>query len=200
MDVTVVVGTYGEEHWAELARERAVPSVTCEAIHVHAETLARARNRGLEQVETEHVVFLDADDELGSGYFDAMDTGSADLRVPAVEYVRGSRRHRPIMPRVAGHQHACSAECLPEGNWMVIGTLAKADLVREVGGFREFEWSEDWDLWLRCYLAGANIEAIPEAIYRAYVRRDSRNRAPGRDVRDRVHWEIHRANFPEEYQ
>ena len=80
-----------------------------------------------------------------------------------------------------------------DGNWRVIGSAAKADILREVGGFREYEVYEDWDLWLRAYLAGASVEAIPEAVYRAHVRADSRNRAPSMQVKNRVHYEIVKA-------
>jgi hypothetical protein len=46
----------------------------------------------------------------------------------------------------------------PDGNWLVIGCVARTDLLREVGGFRDFPVYEDWDLWLRCWLAGATFE------------------------------------------
>ena len=88
---------------------------------------------------------------------------------------------------VAGHRHDCTAECLPEGNWLVVGSLVRAQMVRDVGGWRDFTWSEDWDLWLRCWLAGATVEAIPDAIYRAYVRPNSRNRAPQHAERIAAH-------------
>jgi len=193
VDVTVVVGTYGDVSWKQLAESRAIPSVgDVPVLHVHGETLAEARNKGLEWVETDWVVFLDADDELTPGYFDAMAAGFADLRAPAVEYV-GTSRQSPYMPKVAGHGHDCDGDCLTEGNWLVIGTAARTNIVRDVGGFREWEVYEDWDLWLRCYLAGATVEAVPEAIYRAHVRRDSRNRAPSMAIKNRVHHEIVKA-------
>lgn len=193
MDVTVVIGTFGGDEWKELAESRAVPSVNdVPVLHVHGQSLAEARNKGLAMVETPWVVFLDADDELTPGYIEAMEDGFADLRGPSVEYV-GPRRQEPYVPKVAGHHHACDGDCLTEGNWLVIGTAARTDIVREVGGFREWEVYEDWDLWLRCYLAGATVEAIPAAVYRAYVRRDSRNRAPSMEVKNRVHHEIVKA-------
>ena len=68
-------------------------------------------------------------------------------------------------------------------------------MVRDVGGWRDFTWSEDWDLWLRCWLAGATVEAIPDAIYRAYVRPNSRNRAPQHAERIVAHRAIYEANF-----
>lgn len=199
MDVTVVVGTYGDSSWVRLAEERAVPSAEAlgvPVIHSHGDTLDDARNWGLSLVQTEWVVHLDADDELEPGYFDALSCGTADVRAPSVRYVRSSTLQRPRMPRVAGHVHDCTAECLPEGNWLVVGSAVRADMARSVGGWRPFDWSEDWDLWLRCYLAGATFEAIPGAVYRAHVRMDSRNRAPERETKLRVHQEIHRANFP----
>jgi glycosyltransferase involved in cell wall biosynthesis len=195
VEVTVVIGTYGEQHWADLAEQRARPSAgDAPVIHVHHETLHEARNAGLALVDTPHVVFLDADDELEPGYLDAMATGTADLRAPAVRYMHGRHARNPYVPTVAGHRHPCTAECLPYGNWLVIGTLAPTQLVRHVGGFRDFTWSEDWDLWVRCWHAGATIEAIPSAVYRAHVRPDSRNRAPARAAKLAAHQAIATAN------
>jgi hypothetical protein len=198
VDVTVVVGTFGGPEWAELARSRAVPSAEAlgvPVIHVHSHTLHDARNEALDLVATEWVCHLDADDELERGYFDAMDGGTADVRAPAVHYVSPTRRHPPtVMQRVAGHAHACTADCLTAGNWLVVGSVARADLLRSVGGWRDFEWSEDWDLWLRCHLAGASFEAVPAAVYRAHVRRDSRNRGASRATRMAAHRAIAEAN------
>lgn len=179
MDVTVVIATYGSKEWATLAGERAVPSARAVAEKVvwnHGETLHGSRNTGLRRVETEWVCFLDADDELHPGFFTAMEKASADVRAPAVSYVRGRNRSPAKIPRVAGHTHGCNEHCLPFGNWLVIGSVVRADLVRQVGGFRDFAWSEDWDLWVRCYQAGATFEAVPGAVYIAYVRPNSRNR------------------------
>lgn len=199
MEVTVLVSTFGDSSWTDLAYERAIPSARaqgCEVIYNHSRTLADARNRGLAMAATEFVVHLDADDELEPGYLDALAQSDADVRAPAVAYVRRGRRQRPAMPRVAGHRHPCSAACLTEGNWLVVGAAVRTDLARLVGGWRDYDWSEDWDLWLRCHLAGASIEAVPAAVYRAHVRPDSRNRAPERARKLEVHHQIHRACMP----
>ena len=192
MEVTVVIGTFGDEQYRTWATERAAPSVPqgVPYVHHHGESLAESRNAGLELVNTEWVCFLDADDELTPGYFDAMNEGTADLRAPAVEYTQDGHTQSPYVPKVAGHRHACYGECLPSGNWLVIGTVARTELVRSVGGFREFPVYEDWDLWLRCWLARGTVEAIPEAVYRAHVRNDSRNRGPSVKERNKVHHQI----------
>lgn len=197
MEVTVVVGTYGDHKWQELAKERAVPSACAEdvpVIGVHDDTLHDARNTGLRMVDTRFVCFLDADDELEPGFFDHIDQAGSDLRVPSVRYVENDPYAAPRMPRVSNHTHHCAAECLIEGNWLVIGTVAPTDLLRKVGGFRDFPMYEDWDLWVRCWRAGATIGAVPAAVYRAHVRRDSRNRQPKRIDRLAAHRAIAEAN------
>jgi GT2 family glycosyltransferase len=197
VDVTVVVGTYGGEYWSALALQRAIPSATragVKVVHCHAGTLHDARNGGLEQVDTQWVCHLDADDELEAGYFEAMDTGTADVRAPAVRYVRGGSAQWPAMPHVAGHTHDCTAQCLTQGNWLVVGAVARTALVRDVGGWRDFAWSEDWDLWLRLHLAGATFEALPAAVYRAHVRPNSRNRSASHATRMAAHRAIEAAN------
>lgn len=199
MDVTVVIATYGDQGWLQLAAGRAVRSayeLGVPVIFVHGLTLHDARNHGLQQVRTEHVVFLDGDDELDAGYLEAMAAGTADLRAPAVQYVRpGGRPHAPYVPKVAGHQHDCNADCLRDGNWLVVGTLCPTRLLRDVGGWRAYDVYEDWDLFQRCWLAGATIEAIPAAVYVAHVRADSRNRGPSIELKNRVHREIVAANL-----
>lgn len=198
MDVTVVVGSFGGIEWSDLAESRAIPSVEAmgvRSIHSMGDTLHDARNWGLHLVETEFVCFLDADDELEPGYFEAMGQGTADLRAPSVRYV-GKRviTKGPYMPRVAGHDHTCEPECLAYGNWLVIGTVARTSLLRSVGGFRDLPIYEDWDLWLRCWQTGASVEAIPDAVYRAHVRADSRNRGPSREAKHATHQAIAQAN------
>lgn len=197
MDVTIAVGTYGDSRWQQLATTRAIPSARAlgvPVIHAHAHTLRAARNAALAEVRTEWVIHLDADDELEAGYIDVMAGGSADVRAPAVRYVSERTIQRPAMPTVAGHNHGCIADCLRQGNWLVVGACVRTDLVRRVGGWRDFAWSEDWDLWLRCYLAGASIEPRPGAIYRAHVRSWSRNRSVPRAQRLAVHRQIEAAN------
>lgn len=179
MEVTIIVATFGGQSWVDLAEQRAIPSAEqfrVPVIHSHGDSLHDARNWGLDLARTEWVVFLDSDDELDAGYLDAIDQGTADVRAPAVAYVRNGRARRPTMPRVAGHSHDCTADCLADGNWLVVGSAARTRLLRDVGGWREWPCYEDWDLWARCWLAGATFEAVPDAVYRAHVRPDSRNR------------------------
>lgn len=201
MDLSVCVGTFGGSEWIALA-ERAVASAKAEGvpvIHRHGETLAQARNEALALVQTDHVLFLDADDELSPGYVEAVARGTADVRVPMLRFIRGNRP-RLWQPRVANHQHDCVAGCITsgEGNWVPAGTVWRTEQVRGAGGWREFEVYEDFDLAMRVLLGGASIELIRDAYYVARVRPDSRNRAPSIEFRNRIHHEIVAANLPDE--
>lgn len=195
MDVTVAVSTFGTPSWTRLARERAIPSAEAlgvPVVYTHARNLHEARNGSLAKVRTPWVVHLDADDELELGYIEAMATGTADVRAPSVRYIRGATADWPKMPRVAGHAHDCVGACLPQGNWLVVGAAVRTELMRRIGGWRDYPIYEDWSVWLRCHLAGATIEAIPQAIYRAHVRRGSRNRSGSRDLKMLTHRRIER--------
>jgi glycosyltransferase involved in cell wall biosynthesis len=178
-DVTVCVATFGDTSWCRTAEQVALPSARAtgaQVVYAHADTLWNARNAALDHVDTTWVVYLDADDELEDGYLNAMDAATGDVRVPRVRYVTDpARLPKPVMPRVAGHRHVCTPACLPCGNWIVIGAQASTQLLRDVGGWRAYGW-EDWDLWLRCHLAGAHIQPVPAAIYRAHVHPGSRGR------------------------
>lgn len=200
MDVTIVVASYGARRWLDLAVNRAARSAEMQGVPVivvHGLTLHDARNAGLSQVMTRDVVFLDADDELAPGYCETLAAGTADLRVPSVRYVMpGGRPRAPYVPRVAGHTHDCVADCLSAGNWLVVGTMCPTDLLRNVGGWRDWPCYEDWDLFQRCWIAGATIKAIADAVYVAHVDLASRNRAPAMPVKNRVHEQIVAANLP----
>ncbi|MEH3055544.1 MAG: glycosyltransferase [Patulibacter minatonensis] len=191
--MSIVVATFGDQSWRQLAAERAIPSAESFGVPfhvVHGDTLAQARNEGVARCSTEWVVHLDADDELAPGYLDELAKGTADLRAPAVSY----NGRIPYVPKVAGHAHDCTAECLEHGNYLVVGALARVEQIKAVGGWEGWPVYEDWALWLRMWRAGATVESIPDAVYLAYARHDSRNRGTPMAVRNATHAAIHAAN------
>ena len=197
MDVTIVVATHGERHWLDLAVARATKSAWvqgCPVIYVHGLTLHGARNAGLAQVATTYVVFLDADDELQPGYCERLLQGTANLRVPSVQYVTPSGRPRaPYVPKVVGHTHDCEGRCLLEGNFAVIGSMVRVDMLRDIGAFGTEAIWEDWSVWRRLYLSGATVETIPEAVYIAHTNPRGRNVSMSAVERARVYREIKEA-------
>lgn len=153
--------------------ERAVLSVARQAVQADelvisvGTTLQEARNRPGLRATTEWLCFLDADDELDASYIQHMLAGEGDIRQPStLGVVNGVEDDYPVLipPRP-----------LAVSNYIVIGAFVRAALFRQVGGFEDYEAFEDWDLWRRCWAAGAAIGAVPEAVYRVHVRPDSRN-------------------------
>lgn len=197
MDVTVVVATFGSILWRAFGDAAAQQIDTAKLVRIHGRgDIASARNAGLARVDTKWVCFLDADDALAPGYFEAMDRGAADVRQPAVAGW-GPRQMVPTCG--APHRapgHAPETECLQFGNPLCVGAVVRTKLVREVGGF-DPRWPviEDYALWRAIALKGATFEAIPEAVYLARVRRNPapRNQIGGRALRADTHKAIDQA-------
>lgn len=198
-NISVVCSTFGNFKWQLLAQERAIPSakaLNVPVIYNHGTLLHETRNLGLSQVETDWVVHLDADDELTPGFFEEMDKVDGDLRPPSINHVY---ENVTFMPRVVGqngvHTHTCVGECLIDGNWLIVGTVARTELLREVGGWKEWGTWEDWDLWLRCWIAGATITPVPSAIYKAYSTPQGRCKNLPQEELNRIYQEIKKANL-----
>ena len=163
MDVTVIVGTYGgDDSWRDLGAARAAQH---DAVHVHGDTLAAARNAGAQQATTEWLVFLDADDSLSPGYREAILAADGDLRAPALHLIYPDR---VVVPDLAKRDIERTNPCC-------IGTAIRRDLFLAIGGFPELDGWEDWAVYLRAVRRGARLVHVPDAIYRATVRPGSRN-------------------------
>jgi hypothetical protein len=126
-----------------------------------------------------------------------MGRGRADVRAPVVRYIHRGRPRPLWQPRVAGHTHDCEASCLRDGNWVVIGACVRTELLRSVG-WHDFDWSEDWATWALLAKAGASFELVRDAIYRAEMRPESRNRGAARATRLEAHRVIELFVWPEE--
>lgn len=169
--VSVIIATFGDPAWARRAEAVAYPSAVDadEIIMHHRATLAEARNEAAAEATSEWLCFLDADDQLEPGYLAALLAGSADLRAPAVRYVNpfGPVQYPPPVTFEDRNDFRM--------NPCVIGTLVRRAMFHDVGGFwNERAW-EDWSLFRRCWLAGATLEHIPAAVYRANVNPAGRN-------------------------
>lgn len=202
MDVTVIVGTFGDEHWAALARERALASVAdhgVEVIHHHGKvrntygtSLAACRNEGAERATSEWLLFLDADDELRPGFFDAMDSAEGDLRTPAVEYVRPGRG--PARPMFWPEKD------IRDSNYLIVSTLIRREMFWQQSGFQPFDLYEDWALFSACIKQGATVERVPDAICRVYIDPHSKHRrGSSREDKLRNHEAVRRSVWPELY-
>lgn len=202
IDCSIIVASFGTEGWRQLALRRAVPSTEGQGArevlvrHERHGNIATVRNAAAAEAKGRFLCFVDADDELAPGYLEAMSGaggGAKTLLTPRVSYVgrRGTstpRFHDEIDMRVA--------------NWIVIGTLVPRRLFLKVGGFADrpdFGAFEDWELWIRCLKAGAEIIKVPDAIYVAHIERTSRHRVATPRRQRAWHYAIGREHYPDLY-
>jgi glycosyltransferase involved in cell wall biosynthesis len=199
MQVTVVVGTYGDaDKWVPLARRAARSAYEAGAdqvIAIHGETLAEARNTGAQGAAGDHLVFLDADDELDSNYIHAMKEAHSRhmIRSDAWTWL-----YQPATLGIVDGVPDESPVVIPPrplytGNFLVIGTMVSRDLFMKVGGFKEWEAYEDWDLWWRCHREGAGHAVVFDAIYKVHVNPKGRNALPHSKA-SKVFQQIYKAN------
>ena len=188
LKVGVVIGTFGDITKCNSLALNAVKSAedagVDKVIWMHRGTLHEARNAGAKMLDTEWLIFLDADDELDEGYIDAMLEGEGDIRKPSTlgVYPDGSEDDAPTM---------IPEKDLDRANHIVIGAMCRAELFWKVEGFRDYPVLEDWDLWRRMCRAGATVGEVPDAVYRVHVNPDSRN--SNQDLHDRVYQQIRRS-------
>jgi glycosyltransferase involved in cell wall biosynthesis len=202
--ISIVITTYGDEAWRELAWSRAYPSALdqgAQEIIVHHEPnmqIGPARNAAGLLASGEYLCHLDADDELAPGYIDAMEAAirlvpdpSMTLLYPTVRYMRKNRAQADLLRPIGDLRH---------DNFMVIGTVVPAQLFRSVGGFSNYGHGfEDWSAWAKCWRAGAEIVAVPSAVYVAHVNPQSQHRVRWRNRREQVaeHMRVQAELFPE---
>lgn len=202
MTVSVIVATYGDPKWHELAKERAIPSIMQPGVteffyyHFNDGGIAAARNVNAKAATGEWLLFVDADDEIAPGYIGAM-TAAVEreanatrlLFTPAVQVIRSGRTPGPptFFRQVP----------LRDANWLVVGTLIHRDLFWEVGGFPDYPHGlEDWALWSKCARVGATVVKVPGAVYRYHANPDSehrklwRQKGRQRDIHRRVAAEL----------
>lgn len=137
----------------------------------------RARNLGLDQVTTDQVVLLDADDELADGALASLASGiESDPRIAVYamsvleadtgDRHRSPRRFVPVLTRIPGLLAFATAvwSLYPiQGN-----AIMRTRWVREAGGYPDCDYGEDWVLAVsQAFRGRVVIDPRPGRIYYA---------------------------------
>jgi len=204
MTISILITTYGDPAWQDLAWSRAYPSTlnqgADEVIVRHYDDLAigPARNATALFATSDFLIHLDADDELAPGYLAAMeraaktvDDPSRSLFFPSVRYMRKNRAQPDLLRPIGDLRH---------DNFMVIGTMIHTQLFMSVGGFSNYDHGyEDWSLWAKAWKKGARPVPVADAVYIAHINPQSAHRVRWRNRKEQVagHMRVQAELFPE---
>jgi glycosyltransferase involved in cell wall biosynthesis len=196
-DVPIVV--------VENASSTALPELKgCQIVHASTRlTAGAARNLGLERVESEFVVFLDADDMILSGTLEYLHDRIAtdrELSIASTGILDGETRERHRGPRgfVPALARLPRILALADCVWSLVPiqgcAILRADQVRDAGGYADADSGEDWALAASLLWRGrASVSSRFGLLYRAphdALRRRPRTsaelRASARRIRRRI--------------
>ena len=178
MDITVIVTTWGHPSWAGMASRVAIPSIVGQdaMLYHHHEpdtpSAGAARNRAVEIADPQDwICFVDADDKLAPDFIDVM-----NRRLDELEHVVETLV-APALQLGNRPPETYEGRDIVDGiNPCPIGTLIHRDMFEQAGQFwGERAW-EDWSLFRRAVLAGADIAFESDAVYIAADSPNGRNR------------------------
>jgi hypothetical protein len=162
----VVIGTFGDKSWAdraEIAAHSAMEAGADMIVTEHGSSLAQARNAGAAKLDTDIVTFLDADDRLDKSFFDNLDN-YVDLN----EKILYKPQTLGMYPDGSFDESACFIQTKDffRTNCLVIGTSMRLVDFMTDGQFDDtLPVLEDWDMFLRLYIAGSRIVECEGVVY-----------------------------------
>jgi glycosyltransferase involved in cell wall biosynthesis len=165
---SLVVVNDGSEHQPTLS---ALLEVKARGIHVidqNNQGVSSARNVGWKHLQTDVILFLDADNRIGKEY---LVEGAAAFSDPGVGVVYSFRKEIGNRDRVV-EQPEVSPASLMVGNRVDACALVRRELLVMLGGFDESMRSgyEDWELWIRVAHSNFTFYRICRPLFEYRVR------------------------------
>jgi len=138
------------------------------------EGILGALNAGLSHCQAPYVARMDADDiarperlarqvETLDAHPDLAVVGSLVEGFPQEDVREGFRIYLDWLNRLVTHD-AIVREIFIESPLAHPSVCMRRRWLERVGGYQDHGWPEDYDLWLRLYLAGARFAKVPEVL------------------------------------
>ena len=155
-------------------------------------SVGEARNLGLDPVETEYVIVLDADDELAPGALESLRDGidanpdAAAYSMSLIEADTGAR-HRTPRRFVTALARKPRLFALATAIWSLYPIQGSAILrtawVRDAGAYPDCDWGDDWVLAVsQAFRGRVAIDPRPAIIYHAHAKSLWRRGRPAGDL------------------
>lgn len=143
-------------------------------LHLPHGGILPALNAGLEVCQAPLVARMDADDlshpqrlQKQAAYLDTHPetsvVGCLVAGFPAGQVRQGFRLYMDWLNSLVTDAEI-RREMFVEAPLAHPSVMYRREVVAQVGGYQERGWAEDYDLWLRLYLAGAGFAKIPETL------------------------------------
>jgi glycosyltransferase involved in cell wall biosynthesis len=137
--------------------------------------IVSALNTGLRQCRAPYIARMDADDVSHPSRFEKQIhflenhpevavVGSLVEGFPMSAIGEGFRRYLTWINRLRSHEQIIR-EIFVESPFVHPSVMMRREWLHRVGGYRDRGWAEDYDLWLRLFLAGAKFGKVPEVLF-----------------------------------
>ncbi len=140
------------------------------------EGIVSALNAGMAECQGEYIARMDADDlahpkrlAIQAAYLD----NNADIAVvsslvaafPEDDVREGFRIYLEWLNALVNHDEI-TREIFVESPLPHPSVMFRKKMITKVGGYQDRGWAEDYDLWLRVFLAGGRFSKIPQTLIR----------------------------------
>jgi glycosyltransferase involved in cell wall biosynthesis len=157
-----------------ILQERARHDSRLEVIPEEHGGVIKAANRGLEACRGEFIIRMDADDRCHPERFELQRqflldnpettvVSSLVAGFPADEIQEGFQLYYDWLNSLKTHQDI-TREIFVESPIANPSAAFRHSWIRDLGGYQDHGWPEDYDLWLRFYLAGARFAKIDQVL------------------------------------
>ena len=165
--------------------------------------VARTRHEGVLISQSEHIIFLDADDCLDEYFIEAMiqtkAATKADIIYPNVLLWSNWSKEHPMKNACHEAPDEVTWEKMMEYNQVVVSSLIPRVLYNAVGGFGNEPILEDYAFFLRCMSGGYTFAKSKQSVLRYRQRENGRNRR-SHELKNQWYYKIKSDYEKEEYE